>query len=276
MIVLNGTGTIADVVALADRRDQVSVSPEVARGRRPRIRRRQPTSAHDSPPTDARPVSGRIAVTPVLPDDKDYGMRLLRSHAADAGDPLDDQNGSRDARGATRSALCPGSGARSQDPRRPRANAQRGRPARAPALRLDRNRGPRGARRHGADVDRRAARHGAVDSDGPVGRRQRAAFHEQQRADRRAQLSRRVRAGQTRTRVERDLHAQFPCARRQPVGVLGGRRTGRGRAAGGDRRHPVAVACSRMPDGPTTALRASRTRTGCGCTRFPRPASSRR
>ena len=29
MIVLNGAGTIADVVALADRRDQVSVSQDV-------------------------------------------------------------------------------------------------------------------------------------------------------------------------------------------------------------------------------------------------------
>ena len=37
-------------------------------------------------------------------------MRLLRSHAADAGDPLDSQDGSRDARGAARAALRPGAG----------------------------------------------------------------------------------------------------------------------------------------------------------------------
>ena len=90
MIVLNGTGRVADVVALADRRDQVSVSPKVleAVGR-----------AHDQ----AADLSTRFAtygrttgvganrITPVPPDDPEYGMRLLRSHAVDAGDPLDDR-----------------------------------------------------------------------------------------------------------------------------------------------------------------------------------------
>jgi histidine ammonia-lyase len=90
MIVLNGTGRIADVVALADRRDQVSVSPKVieAVGR-----------VHDQ----AADLSTRFAtygrttgvganrITPIPPDDPKYGMRLLRSHAVDAGDPLDDR-----------------------------------------------------------------------------------------------------------------------------------------------------------------------------------------
>jgi len=90
MIVLNGIGRIADVVALADRRDEVSVSPAVieAVGR-----------VHDI----AADLSARFAtygrttgvganrVTPVPPDDPQYGMRLLRSHAVDAGDPLDDR-----------------------------------------------------------------------------------------------------------------------------------------------------------------------------------------
>ena len=93
MIVLNGTGRIADVVALADRRDQVSASPKVieAVGR-----------VHDQ----AADLSTRFAtygrttgvganrITPISPDDPKYGMRLLRSHAVDAGDPLDDRSSS--------------------------------------------------------------------------------------------------------------------------------------------------------------------------------------
>jgi histidine ammonia-lyase len=90
MIVLTGTGTIADVVTLADRADQVSVSPKVVEG---------VTRAHEQ----AAELSTRFAtygrttgvganrITPVAPDDSGFGMRLLRSHAVDAGDPLADR-----------------------------------------------------------------------------------------------------------------------------------------------------------------------------------------
>ena len=87
MIVLNGNGRIADVVALADRRDQVSVSPKSSRPSAVRTSRR-PTSARDSPPTAEPPVSGESQHAG-FGRRTDYGMRLLRSHAADAGDPLD-------------------------------------------------------------------------------------------------------------------------------------------------------------------------------------------
>ena len=88
MIVLNGAGTIADVVALADRSDQVSISPEVHEV----ISRAYEQAADLSTrfPTYGRTTGvGANRSTPVPPDDKDFGMRLLRSHAADAGDPLD-------------------------------------------------------------------------------------------------------------------------------------------------------------------------------------------
>jgi histidine ammonia-lyase len=39
---------------------------------------------------DERPVSVRIGHVR-SPADAEYGMRLLRSHAVDAGDPLDDR-----------------------------------------------------------------------------------------------------------------------------------------------------------------------------------------
>ena len=86
MIVLNGTGTIADVVTLADRRDQVAISPDVLEV----VGRAYARAADLSTrfPTYGRTTGvGANRSTPVLPDDKDFGMRLLRSHAADAGDP---------------------------------------------------------------------------------------------------------------------------------------------------------------------------------------------
>ena len=90
MIVLNGTGRIADVVALADRRDQVSVSPESSRPSRRAYDRAADLSTRF--PTYGRTTGvGANRITPVPPDDPDYGMRLLRSHAVDAGDPLDDR-----------------------------------------------------------------------------------------------------------------------------------------------------------------------------------------
>jgi histidine ammonia-lyase len=90
MVVLNGRGRIADVVALADHREQVSVSPRVIRA---------VSRAHDR----AAELSTRFAtygrttgvganrIASVPHDDPTYGMRLLRSHAVDAGDPLDDR-----------------------------------------------------------------------------------------------------------------------------------------------------------------------------------------
>ncbi|HYZ67996.1 MAG TPA: aromatic amino acid lyase [Mycobacterium sp.] len=90
MLVLNGTASIADVVALADRRERVSISPDVMKS---------VAHAHEV----AADISTRVAIygrttgvganrtTSVSPTDTEYGMRLLRSHAVDAGDPLDDR-----------------------------------------------------------------------------------------------------------------------------------------------------------------------------------------
>ncbi|HEX7827194.1 MAG TPA: aromatic amino acid lyase, partial [Mycobacterium sp.] len=90
MIELDGTGRVADVVTLADGRDQVSVSATVAAT----IARVYDQAADLSSryPTYGRTTGvGANRSTPVLSSDQDYGMRLLRSHAADAGDPLDDR-----------------------------------------------------------------------------------------------------------------------------------------------------------------------------------------
>lgn len=88
MLVLDGRGTIADVVTLADRSDQVTVSPQVLE-----LLERAYEQAEDLStrfPTYGRTTGvGANRSTPVLPDDEDFGMRLLRSHATDAGDPLD-------------------------------------------------------------------------------------------------------------------------------------------------------------------------------------------
>jgi histidine ammonia-lyase len=90
MIELNGSGSIADVVALADGRDEVAVSPEVVAA----VGRMHESAAELSArfPTYGRTTGvGANRVTPVSADDPEYGMRLLRSHAVDAGDPLDDR-----------------------------------------------------------------------------------------------------------------------------------------------------------------------------------------
>ena len=90
MIVLNGTGGIADVVALADRRDQVSVSPGVI-GAVTRVYD-QAADLSTRFATYGRTTGvGANRISAVPADDPKYGMRLLRSHAVDAGDPLDDR-----------------------------------------------------------------------------------------------------------------------------------------------------------------------------------------
>jgi histidine ammonia-lyase len=87
MIELSGTGRIGDVVVLADRRDRVSVSAKVVDA----VARRYDDAADLSTrfATYGRTTgvgADRVAAIPA--DDPDYGMRLLRSHAVDAGDPL--------------------------------------------------------------------------------------------------------------------------------------------------------------------------------------------
>jgi histidine ammonia-lyase len=90
MIVLDGAGRIADVVALADRRELVSVSSAVMEA----VGRVYESAADlsDRFPTYGRTTGvGANRITPVPSDDPKYGMRLLRSHAVDAGDPLQDR-----------------------------------------------------------------------------------------------------------------------------------------------------------------------------------------
>lgn len=90
MLVLNGAATIADVVTLADGREQVEVAAETFAG----VERAHRLAAELSTRVE---VYGRTTgvganrTTAVSPTDADYGMRLLRSHAVDAGDPLDDR-----------------------------------------------------------------------------------------------------------------------------------------------------------------------------------------
>src|SRR5260370_1978129 len=89
MLVLNGSASIADVVALADRREQVSVSTRVV-------------EAVDHAHRVAADLSTRLAIygrttgvganrtTSVSPTDTEYGMPLLRSPPVKpAGPPAD-------------------------------------------------------------------------------------------------------------------------------------------------------------------------------------------
>ena len=88
MLVLTGHAGIADVVTLADRRARVSVSPQVLKA----VGHAHAVAADLSTrfATYGRTTGvGANRVTSVPPSDSDYGMRLLRSHAVDAGDPLD-------------------------------------------------------------------------------------------------------------------------------------------------------------------------------------------
>lgn len=89
MIDLNGAGAIADVVAIADG-DRVAVSQDVV----DLIGRAHQVAAELSEriPTYGRTTGvGANRGAPVPADDPTYGMRLLRSHAVDAGDALADR-----------------------------------------------------------------------------------------------------------------------------------------------------------------------------------------
>ena len=90
MLVLNGSATIADVVASRTVASRSRCRRRPSRPSDVRTRSRR-SSAPDTTSTGERPASARIAPPPVSPTDSEYGMRLLRSHAVDAGDPLDDR-----------------------------------------------------------------------------------------------------------------------------------------------------------------------------------------
>jgi histidine ammonia-lyase len=90
LIQLDGTGTIGDVVALADQSAKVSVSAEVVAA----VRRvhRQAADLSTRFATYGRTTGvGANRLTAIAADDPEYGMRLLRSHAVDAGNPLADR-----------------------------------------------------------------------------------------------------------------------------------------------------------------------------------------
>jgi histidine ammonia-lyase len=109
MIELDGTGRVGDVVTLAYGRDQVSVSATVAAT----IARVHDQAADLSTrfPTYGRTTGvGANRLTAIADDDPEYGMRLLRSHAVDAGDPLE-QRTVRSMLAARLMQLCvPGAG----------------------------------------------------------------------------------------------------------------------------------------------------------------------
>ncbi|MCV7421813.1 aromatic amino acid lyase [Mycobacterium yunnanensis] len=87
MIELGGSMTIDDVVALADRRDEVELPATVVDA----VARLHQQAADLSTryATYGRTTGvGANRSASIPPDDVDYGMRLLRSHAVDAGDPL--------------------------------------------------------------------------------------------------------------------------------------------------------------------------------------------
>jgi histidine ammonia-lyase len=87
MIELCGTMRIGDVVALADRRDQISLPAEVVGAvARLHVQAAELSTRYATYGRTTGVGANRIAAIP--PDSPDYGMRLLRSHAVDAGDPL--------------------------------------------------------------------------------------------------------------------------------------------------------------------------------------------
>ncbi|GAB7071818.1 aromatic amino acid lyase [Mycobacterium hodleri] len=87
MIELSGTMTVGDVVALADGREAVSVPATVLSA----VEHLHHLAADLSTryATYGRTTGvGANKIDTIPPDDQEYGMRLLRSHSVDAGDPL--------------------------------------------------------------------------------------------------------------------------------------------------------------------------------------------
>ena len=87
MIELSGPMTIDAVVVLADGRDEVAIPAEVVDA----VARLHDEAAELSTrhATYGRTTGvGANRAAAISPEDSDYGMRLLRSHAVDAGDPL--------------------------------------------------------------------------------------------------------------------------------------------------------------------------------------------
>jgi histidine ammonia-lyase len=87
MIELHGTMRIGDVVALADRREQVTLPAKVVEAvARLHDEAAELSARHATYGRTTGVGANRLAA--IRSDDPDYGMRLLRSHAVDAGDPL--------------------------------------------------------------------------------------------------------------------------------------------------------------------------------------------
>ena len=87
MLELSGPMRVGDVVAMADRREAVSLPSDVLDA----VARLHATATDLSTryATYGRTTGvGANRMAAIAEDDPDYGMRLLRSHAVDAGDPL--------------------------------------------------------------------------------------------------------------------------------------------------------------------------------------------
>lgn len=87
MIELSGTMTVGDVVALADGREEVTIPAESVEAVARLHRQAADLSARYATYGRTTGVGANRGAS-IQPDDVDYGMRLLRSHAVDAGDPL--------------------------------------------------------------------------------------------------------------------------------------------------------------------------------------------
>ena len=87
MIELSGTMTVGDVVALADDHAAVSIPTEVVDAvDRVHDGAAELSTRHATYGRTTGVGANRMAAIPT--DDRDFGMRLLRSHSGDAGDPL--------------------------------------------------------------------------------------------------------------------------------------------------------------------------------------------
>ena len=202
-------------------------------------------------------------------------MRLLRSHAVDAGDPLDDRT-VRAMLAVRLVQLCvPGAGL---DPAILGGLETMLNDDALPELLQYASIGTgdlAASGRDGVDVDRRAARHRPLTPMEPWGADSALPFMSSSALT----VGRSCLALDELTRLERASSViymlSFLALDGNPSALLVGCGTGGGRAAGGGRRRPAAVAVLRTTGGPTPAPPASRIPTGCGCTRSPRQASSR-